>query len=97
MLRDEVARLDDLFERIGAGNIKMIFEGKEVIIRIDKVENVLRLFKDKTRVSKKEIDPIYRHFLVQENLLFYNPVEGVIRPQSRLLQRAMSELLRKQV
>ena len=94
ILRDEVARLDDLFERIGAGNIKMIFESKEVIIRIDKVKNVLRLFKDKTKVSKKEIDPIYRHFLVQENLLFYNPVEGVIRSQSRLLQRAMSELLR---
>lgn len=30
-------------------------------------------------------------FLVEENVLFYDPVEGMVRPQGRLIERAMEE------
>ncbi len=35
----------------------------------------------------------YLFFWIEENVLFYNPVEGTVRPQSRLIQRAIKELI----
>ena len=93
MLRDEVGRLDDFLERIGAGHRKFYFEGEEVRINVEKVKGTLVVFKEKEEVSKKEVDPVYRNYLVQENILFYNPLTGTVRPQSRLLWRAIREVM----
>jgi AAA+ ATPase superfamily predicted ATPase len=93
MLKDELGRLDNLLERIGTGRRKFYFEGEEVSIDIRKVKEILRVFRDKEKVLKKEIEPIYRNYLVYENILFYNFVEGTVRPQSRLLWKAIKEVI----
>jgi len=31
---------------------------------------------------------------VEENILFYNPVKGTVRPQSRLLWKAIKEVIK---
>jgi hypothetical protein len=33
-------------------------------------------------------------FLIEENILFYNPVKGIVRPQSQLIHKAIIELLK---
>ena len=53
----------------------------------------MKLFKNKEKIKKKEIDKLYRNYLIQENILFYNPLEGTVRPQSRLIWKAIKELL----
>ncbi len=93
MLRDEMSRLEDLLERISTGRRKFYFEGAEISIEISKVEKALRVFKEKEEVLKREVDPIYRNYLVYENILFYNPKEGTVRPQSRLLWRTIRKLV----
>ena len=32
-------------------------------------------------------------FLIEENILFYNPVEGTVCPQGRLIHRAIEEVI----
>ncbi len=35
----------------------------------------------------------YLFFWIERNILFYNPVEGTVRPQSKLIQRAIREMM----
>ena len=55
----------------------------------------LKVFKDKEKVFKEEIEEDFEKLLfwIEENVLFYNPLEGTVRPQSRLIQRAIMEVI----
>ncbi len=83
MLKDEVARL----EWIKLKKLRKKEEGKEVW-------GFLVRFKDDVEVNKRELEEDFDKLLfwIEENVLFYNPVEGTVRPQSRLIQRAIEEL-----
>ncbi len=94
MLKNEMARLEGLLEKIEAGNRRFCFEGKEILVDIEKIKEVFLKFREREEISKKEIDPIWRNYLVYENILFYNPMEGTVRPQSRLLWRAIKETVK---
>jgi AAA+ ATPase superfamily predicted ATPase len=96
MLKDEIAHLDGVLERIGTGRRRFYFEGEDIVIDIEIVKEILKRFKDREEISKGEIDPIYRNYLVFENILFYNPLEGTVRPQSRLLWRVIKEVMRNE-
>ena len=54
----------------------------------------LGLFKKADFVSKNEIEGDFEKLLfwIEENVLFYNPMEGTVRPQSRLLWRAIRDI-----
>ena len=56
----------------------------------------LKKFKEKDDLNKIkiEIEDNFDNLLfwIEENVLFYNPVEGTVRPQSRLIQRAIEEI-----
>jgi len=55
----------------------------------------LSVFKEADCLSKNEIEEDFDKLLfwIEENVLFYNPLEGVVRPQSRLLWRAIREVV----
>jgi hypothetical protein len=93
ILKDEVAHLDGILERMGSGRKMFYFRGENIMIDIDMIKEILKKFKNREKISKGEIDPIYRNYLVFENILFYNPLEGAVRPQSRLLWRAIREVM----
>jgi len=83
MLRDEIGRLEWI-------------KWKVLRKRRDGEENwdFLRRFKEKGKLTKEEIEEGFDRLLfwIEQNILFYNPVEGTVRPQSRLIQRAIGEL-----
>ncbi len=93
MLKDEREMLSDFFERVEYGEKFFEFEGRRTKIELEKIKSSLKVFRKKEKVRKEEIEPIYRNYLVKENVLFYNPLEGTVRPQSRLLWRAIRELV----
>ncbi len=93
MLKDTTERLDALLEEIEFGSVKIQFKGREQTIEVNKVKEVLSLFKEKEEVSKREIDPGYRNYLVNENVLFFDPMKGTVRPQGRLILRAIREVV----
>jgi AAA+ ATPase superfamily predicted ATPase len=80
MFKDQVARLKDFLEAVA--------EGERGDVDIKEVKEALRKVKE-GEIRSEEIPRKIRQFLIQENILFYNPLEGVVRPQSKLLLRAM--------
>ncbi len=54
----------------------------------------LKVFRDRKNVFKEEIEEDFDKLLfwIEENVLFYNPLEGTVRPQSRLIERAIREI-----
>jgi len=92
MLLSEVDKLDELLRRIKRVKKKVIFEGEEIEIEESGLRESLSVFKFEEEVRKDVIDIVYRNFLIEQNLLFYNPLTGRVRPQSRLLWRAIKEV-----
>ena len=85
MLKDEIGRLRDLIEAVE--------EGEKGEVDINELKEILRLFKTQDIFNTKEIKRSVRKFLIQENIFFYNPVEGTVSPQGRLIHRAIMELI----
>ena len=84
MLKDEVAKLEWMLDLVEEGEKK----GPEV----KKIKALLEKFKDKEEIAYREVKGRVLKFLIQENILFYNPLTGTVRPQSRLLWRAIKEV-----
>jgi AAA+ ATPase superfamily predicted ATPase len=84
MLEDTVGKIRDFLEAVE--------EGEKGEIDIREVEGALRRVLE-GEVLNREVHRRVRHFLVEENLLFYNPVRGTVRYQSELIRRAVCKLL----
>ena len=85
MLKDEVGRLRWVLDLVEEGEK----EGPEV----EKIAELLERFIDGEDRRYQEVKGKVLKFLIEENVLFYNPVEGIVRPQSRLLWRAIKEVI----
>ncbi len=84
MLKNEIGKL-----RMIEGDIYEKYEDAEGLWEY------LKEFKDGwERYAEIRKDKRYLFFWIDRNVLFYNPVEGTVRPQSRLIQRAIRELER---
>ena len=68
--------------------------GDEVIeVKKDDIIEALKLFKENYEISDDEIpEPVYI-YLVKRNILFLNPIEGILKPQSYLVWNAIKRLL----
>ena len=85
MLRDEVAKFEWM--------LGLIEEGEKEGPGVEEIKEVLRKFRDREEIAYKEMRGRVLKFLIQENILFYNPLEGTVRPQSRLLWRVIREIV----
>ncbi len=84
MLQIEVGKL-----RLMEGRIFQKYEDAEA----KELWEYLKKFKDGEREDiniKKEMNHLF--FWVEKNILFYNPVTGRVRPQGRLIQKAIQEI-----
>ena len=84
MLKNEIGRLEWM--------IDLIEEGLKQGPPVEEIRKILKKFKEKEKRKYKEMKGNVLKFLIEENILFYNPVEGTVRPQSRLIHRAIKEL-----
>jgi AAA+ ATPase superfamily predicted ATPase len=85
LLEDTMGRIRDFLEAVE--------EGEKEEISIEDVKEALMKVSEK-EVMSREIRRKVRHFLVEENLLFYNPVKGIVRFQSELIHKAVIRLLK---
>ena len=85
MLRDEVAKFEWM--------LGLIEEGEKEGPEVEEIKEVLRKFRNREEIVYKEVKGRVLKFLIQENILFYNPLEGTVRPQSRLLWRVIREVV----
>ena len=85
MLRDEASKFEWILDSVEEGEK----EGPEV----GKIKKLLEKFKSKEEIAYREVKGKVLKFLIRENILFYNPLEGTVRPQSRLLWKAIKEVI----
>jgi len=85
MLRDEAAKFEWILDSVEEGEK----EGPEA----GKIKKLLGKFKSKEEIAYREVKGKVLKFLIRENILFYNPLEGTVRPQSRLLWKAIKEVI----
>ncbi len=82
LLADEIAKLKWI-------KLKILEEKEDK----EKIWDFLSRFKEREEVFDwEEKDFRSLIFWIEENVLFYNPMEGTVRPQSRLIWRAIKEL-----
>ncbi len=85
MLREEVGRLKWLRKGLKEG----FKEGPEWI----KVEQTLKKFLESEILESDAVSGDELLFLIRENIVFYNPLNNTVRFQSRLIHRAIKELV----
>ena len=86
MLEDQVARLRWM--------LRPLEEGEKEGPPVEEVKEGLKMFKESEVVEDVKMKSKVLKVLIEENILFYNPVKGIVRPQSQLLHRAITELLK---
>ena len=87
MLKDTVMKLEWMLDSIE--------EGEKAGPDVKEIKKLLEKFKESDEKEYKEVKGKVLKFLIQENILFYNPLTGTVRSQSRLLWRAIKELMEK--
>jgi AAA+ ATPase superfamily predicted ATPase len=93
ILRDEVTKLELLLRALKYSPLKVNVRGSVIDVNVEEFMRSLKIFKGKEEVYARDIEEPALLGGIQENILFYNPVEGTVRPQSRLLWRAIKEVM----
>jgi len=92
-LRLRIVEIKGLLKELRELGYTIKIGGKEYEVDYDKVITALSSFRDEDIITIDAIDEITKHYLVKVNLLFVNPLTGLIKPQSRLDLLAIRKIL----
>ena len=84
MLKDEVSKLRKLLVKIKTKKIEEV--------EYENVVRALKLFKDNYEINEYLVDENTKEFLIKRNILFLNPVEEILKPQSFLVWNAIKRV-----
>jgi AAA+ ATPase superfamily predicted ATPase len=93
MLRDKVTRLESLLRALKYSPLKVSIRESVIEVKAEELKEGLKIFKEKEEVLARDVEEPVLLGGIQENILFYNPLEGTVRPQSRLLWRAIKKVM----
>jgi len=85
LLQDEKQKIKYFLEDIEEKDIKLY----------RKVIDVFKLFQDKLEIPDSLVKKSLKEFLVNKNILFLDPVKGLLKPQSRLTWHAINKALKE--
>jgi len=85
LLQDEKQKIKYFLEDIEEKDIKLY----------RKVIDVFKLFQDKLEIPDSLVKKSLKEFLVNKNILFLDPVRGLLKPQSRLTWHAINKALKE--
>ncbi len=85
MLEDTIGKIEWMLD--------LIEEGSKKGPPVEEIISILKKFKDKEKRKYKEVKGKALKFLIEENILFYNPIERCVKPHSRLIQKAIKEFV----
>ena len=84
-LQDEKQKIKYFLEDIEEKDIKLY----------KKVIDIFKLFQDKLEIPDSLVKKSLKEFLVNKNILFLDPVKGLLKPQSRLTWHAINKALKE--
>ncbi|MFQ6063764.1 MAG: ATP-binding protein [Methanosarcinales archaeon] len=92
MLKDRKAQILHLLNKISLFGEKIELEGKVIEVKEEEILEALRQFLDKDYRTYRKLS-LEELYLVKKNILFIDPREGLLRPQSKLDLLAIREIL----
>ncbi|HID27205.1 MAG TPA: ATP-binding protein [Methanosarcinales archaeon] len=93
MLLDQKSKLKFLLEDARELGLSIKIEEKEYKVTYEEILDLFEVFLNNEEVEAGFTKKIPRTFLIRSNLLFLEPVRGTLKPQSRLLLKAIREVL----
>jgi len=85
LLQDEKQKIKYFLEDVEEKDIKLY----------KKVIDVFKLFQDKEEIPDSLVKKPLKEFLVNKNILFLDPIKGILKPQSRLTYHAINRALKE--
>ena len=92
MLRTETSRLSALLRSLRYAPLEVTIRERRFKVDYEDLLRTLAAFKEKEKLEAEEIEEPVLIGGVRENLFFYNPVEGTVRLQSRLMWNAVNRI-----
>ncbi|AIJ06112.1 ATPase [Methanocaldococcus bathoardescens] len=93
MLKDAVQKLKYFLKELDYIKPKVAIGDEVIEIKKEDIIEALKLFKNNYEISDDDIsEPVYV-YLVKRNILFLNPIEGILKPQSYLVWNAIKRIL----
>ncbi len=93
MLMIRISEMKTTLKRVKELGSEIGIEDKSYSVRYAELIDALKHFAEREEIDIEEMDEISTTFLVKKNVLFVDPVRGVIKPQSRLNLHAIRELM----
>ncbi|ADC68835.1 ATPase [Methanocaldococcus sp. FS406-22] len=93
ILKEEAQKLRYFLKDLDYIKPKVNIEDEVIEIKKEDIIEALRLFKDNYEISDDKIPkPVYI-YLIKRNILFLDPIEGTLKPQSFLIWNAIKRIL----
>ncbi|XRO77791.1 ATP-binding protein [Methanocaldococcus sp. 10A] len=93
MVQDEVSRLEMFLEDLDYITPKVEIRNKTIEVKKEDIIKALKMFKDSYTIHRRELPSSVYVYLVKENILFLNPMNGTLKPQSYLVWNAIKRVL----
>jgi len=92
-LQDEKAKIKMELEKFDYIKVRVKYEDQEVEIKKEDVIEIFRKFKNQDVLKKDEVKAPAYYYLVKKNILFLDPINEILKPQSRLTWHAINKAL----
>ena len=93
LLNDEYQKLTMKLDIIDYVNPTVVIENNIIPIKKEDIINCLKLFKNSYEISKNKVStPVYT-YLIKHNILFLNPQNGILKPQSYLIWNSIKKII----
>ncbi len=93
MRRIRKGQIDQRIRVLKIVSKKILFEEETIDLKYDHITKILEVFLDEESYAYEVITPEIA-YLVKANILFVDPVSGIIKPQSRLNLLAIREVMK---
>ena len=93
ILNDEIMQLQMLFNYMNAIKPRVSINDIEFTLEISDIRKILTTILEQGRIFQNDIRVDLLRYLVNENILFLNPKNGIVKFQSRLIENAMNKLM----
>ena len=94
-IRERMYRLRDMLDKLLYVKINISPDGENIPVEREKLIEVLRMFEDTDEIKDINISRGEKIYLINENILFIDPMRSIIKPQSRLDLNAIREILKE--
>ena len=93
MLMEQAGRLEGLFDLYPYIPPKVVVQGNEITLQPERVVEALSMAADEGEVATGKLDEAVARYLIERNILFFEPLKRTVRAQSQLILRGIEKAL----